>query len=64
MFLCLKVNPPFILKEEKVERMGLYAVKFAGLEFLLDAFYFLGKLRGQDICFGHEMGGEVKKAGV
>ena len=34
------------------------------MEFLLDGFYFLGKLRGQDICLGHELGGEVNRAGV
>ena len=52
-----KVRPPAISTGEKVERMGLCEIDFAGLEagngvsvgWLL---FFLGKPRGQDKCSG------------
>lgn len=57
-----KVRPPAISIGEKVERMAyvqlILLVWRQEMEFLLDGIYFLGKLRGQDKCSGHEMRGQ------
>lgn len=34
------------------------------MKFLLDGFYFLGQLRGQDVYLGHEMSRKVNRARV